>query len=140
VLHQRAQRRHDGDGLGGGVRAPEREQTLMHSTGGCGPDLVRHRLALGEREHALLAEPGGELRPPPPRAVLARRDDDDIPPRDLDERGPRERACARAGIGDLRRAPVLEPLGELAETLASLGERQDAAKTRGRYRRRRANH
>jgi hypothetical protein len=140
VLHQRAQRHHDGDGLDGRMRTPESEQALMHGADGCGPDLVRHRFALRERQHALLAEPGGELRAPAPRTVLARRDHDDRPPRHFDERCPREGACTCSGIGDLRRTPVLEPFGELAETLASFGEREDATETSGGYGCRGASH
>src|SRR5687767_13404662 len=101
----------------------------MHGAGGRGPDLVRHRLALREREQGLRAQPGSESRPPPARAVLARRDHDDVPTRDFDERCPREGPCARARIRDLRRAPVLEPLGKLAETVAAFGERENATET-----------
>jgi hypothetical protein len=140
VLHHGTQRRDDRDRLRRGVRAPQREEALMHRAGGCGPDLIGHRLALREREHALLAEPGRELGTPASRAILGRRDHDDGAPCDVDERGPREGARARGRIGDLGRATALETFGELAEALASIRQREDAAETRRRPERRRASH
>src|ERR1700704_5908680 len=110
----------------------------MYGAGGRCADLVWHRLPLGEREDSLLPQPPGQLRAPPPRAILRRRDNDDAPAGNIDERRPRERARAGGRVRDLRRAGVFEPLGELAESVASVGEREDATEARGRSERGRA--
>ena len=48
----------------------------MHSARRWRAGLVRERLALGERDHTILAEPAGELGAPASRAILARGHDE----------------------------------------------------------------
>ena len=140
VLEQRAQRRDDGQGLVGRVHAPKREQPLMKRTRRGRADLERHRLALRERQHALFAEPAGELRPPATCALLARGDQHERSTRDLDQRGPRERARAGRRVGDADRQVLVETFGEGLEALAALREREDPAQARARARRRLTGH
>src|SRR5205814_5730899 len=123
-------------GLIGGVHPPEREQALMKRTRRRRTDLERHRLALREGQHALFPQPARELRPPATRALLARGDEHERATRDLDQRGPCERARAGRSVGDVDRHALVETFGETSEALALLREREDPAKSRARARRR----
>src|SRR5207302_10752703 len=92
-LHRRAQRGDDRERLAV-AQAPEREQPLMHRGRRWRPGLVRERLALGERDDAILPEPAAELGAPATGAILARRDDEHGAALRRDERRPRVRARA----------------------------------------------
>jgi len=77
VFEQRAQAGDDSDRGLCRREPPEREEPLMHRRAGRGARLERHRLALGEREDAIFAEPSGELRAPAAGPILARRHERD---------------------------------------------------------------
>jgi len=100
VLQERAQARDDGDRGVRGREPPEREKPLMHGRAGRRARFERHRLALGERQHAILTEPTGELRPPAPRPIFARCDERDRARVLRDERRPCKGARTRRGVGD----------------------------------------
>src|SRR5437899_3154528 len=132
VLEKRAQARDDCDR---GLRArepPERKQPLVHRAARGSTGLERHRLALRERENAVLAEPAGELGTPSPGAVLAWRDEGHGPGVDRHQRGPREGAAPGGGVGDRHTPSVREPRREVPVALASSGEGQKPAESRAR--------
>ena len=108
MLEKRAQAGDDGDRDMRGRKSPEREQPLMDCGTGRGSGFEGHRLALGEREHALFAEPSGELGSPTARAVLARRHECDSSCVLRDERRPRERPRPRVRVGHDEALPILE--------------------------------
>jgi len=132
VLEQGAQARDDGDRDGCGREPPEREETLMDRGAGRSARFERHRLALREREHAVVAKPSGELRPPAARPVFTRRDEGDGARVPRDERGPCERPRSRGRIGDGDALSILQSRRELAEGNASVGELEDASESRAR--------
>jgi len=130
VLEQRAQGRDDRERTRPFVKAPEREEPLVDGAARRRARLERHRLALGEREDALLAKPAGELGAPPARSVFARRDERDGTSALRDERRPRECPRARGRIGEVDGAAILKARGEVLVRVAPLEEREDAAKSR----------
>ena len=130
-LHGGAERCHDGERLSV-AQPPEREEPLMHRARRRRSRFVRHRLALGERDDAILAEPAGDLRAPAPRPILITCHEQYRAPRGLDEGGPRVRARARGGIGHRDGATRPDPVGERVERRALLRSREQARETGSR--------
>ena len=104
----------------------------MHGGAGRGARLEGHRLALGEREHAVLAEPTGELGPPAARAVFARRDERYGARVLRDERGPRECSRTRGRVRDGETLTILQSRRQLAVRDASVSELEDSTEASAR--------
>ena len=111
----------------------------MHRRAGRGARLERHRLALGEREDAIFAEPSGELGAPAASPILARRHERDGPRVLRDERGPCERSRTGGRVCHRDAPAILKTRRELAVRLAALGKSEDATEA-GRRNVDRANH
>ncbi|OLC57692.1 MAG: hypothetical protein AUH85_02675 [Chloroflexi bacterium 13_1_40CM_4_68_4] len=103
-------------------------------------ELVRHRLAIGEREHAILAEPSRELGTPAAGTVFVRDDDADAARSLRHERGVEVRPAAGDRLAEHEGTPRIERLRDGTERRGLACERGDACETRGARRATRLQH